>query len=132
MHDTSGEKSAPPKVPLLTPKFVVLSTWQPKSKDRTRCFPPRLPTHAGLRFEKAIVWPQPLLSNALGLMRHFHNGCALQTEGHRLAAIKLYLDFGFLPDPADFDGLLVWQAISRELRHPQLSAFISFFSSLQQ
>eukprot|EP00668_Euglena_longa_P003556 GGOE01004157.1.p3 GENE.GGOE01004157.1~~GGOE01004157.1.p3 ORF type:complete len:127 (-),score=11.01 GGOE01004157.1:13-393(-) len=85
MHDTSGEKSAPPKVPLLTPKFVVLSTWQPKSKDRTRCFPPRLPTHAGLRFEKAIVWPQPLLSNALGLMRHFHNGCALQTEGHRLA-----------------------------------------------
>eukprot|EP00668_Euglena_longa_P003558 GGOE01004159.1.p2 GENE.GGOE01004159.1~~GGOE01004159.1.p2 ORF type:complete len:116 (-),score=22.85 GGOE01004159.1:110-457(-) len=75
---------------------------------------------------------KPLLSNALGLMRHFHNGCALQTEGHRLAAIKLYLDFGFLPDPADFDGLLVWQAISRELRHPQLSAFISFFSSLQQ
>eukprot|EP00668_Euglena_longa_P035128 GGOE01045119.1.p2 GENE.GGOE01045119.1~~GGOE01045119.1.p2 ORF type:complete len:110 (-),score=19.50 GGOE01045119.1:13-342(-) len=28
---------------------------------------------------------KPLLSNALGLMRHFHNGCALQTEGHRLA-----------------------------------------------
>lgn len=62
------------------------------------------------------------LSHALHRLAEWHDRCYLGTQTVRLPAIKLYLDFGFLPDletPADRQA---WRAVRDQLDHPAFTS----------
>lgn len=65
------------------------------------------------------------LSYALKRMTEWHERCWLATSTGRLGAIKLYLDFGFLPDMAPENALEVWRNVQARLEHPALSAILA-------
>lgn len=61
------------------------------------------------------------MSYALQQMSQWHERAILDTSTGRVAAIKLYLDFGFLPDLTPPRAREVWTAFRRRLNHPALS-----------
>ncbi len=61
-----------------------------------------------------------MLSYTLGKLAQWHERCYLGTQSKRLPAIKLYLDFGFLPDldaPGAMEG---WREVRAALENPTL------------
>jgi hypothetical protein len=51
----------------------------------------------------------------------------LGTNTQRLWAIKCYLDFGFVPDPAERASIEAergWQALSQQLPHPAVERWL--------
>lgn len=60
------------------------------------------------------------LSYALNLLAQWHERCFLQTQTKRLNAIKLYLDFGFVPDMDIPYAEEIWREVKINLRHPAL------------
>jgi GNAT superfamily N-acetyltransferase len=61
------------------------------------------------------------LSYALRQMAQWHERAVLDTSIGRVAAIKLYLDFGFLPDLDKPGAREAWLAFRRKLNHPALA-----------
>eukprot|EP00906_Rhabdomonas_costata_P006633 RCo009654 len=78
-----------------------------------------LPEFEGLGLGRRLV--------ALSLRRLAEFGyrrCIIQTDAHRLGAIKLFLEVGFLPDlSATEDAASRWGEVSRKLPHPVLLAY---------
>jgi len=60
------------------------------------------------------------MSYALIAMAQWHDRCFLQTSANRLAAIKLYLDFGFRPDFTPANARASWEDVQAQLKHPAL------------
>ncbi len=60
------------------------------------------------------------LSFALNLLAQWHERCFLQTQTKRLNAIKLYLDFGFVPDMDIPYAEEIWREVKANLKHPTL------------
>lgn len=60
------------------------------------------------------------LSYALNLLSQWHERCFLQTQTKRLNAIKLYLDFGFVPDMDIPFAEEIWREVKFNLKHPIL------------
>lgn len=64
------------------------------------------------------------LSYALNKLAKWHDRCFLVTQTKRLNAIKLYLNFGFMPElevPEDND---IWREVKYNLKHPTLEKYI--------
>ena len=61
-----------------------------------------------------------MLARTLGLLAERHRRAMLDTQGKRLGAIKLYLDFGFLPDLQPDGARDAWRQIAAQLAHPAL------------
>lgn len=87
------------------------------------------------RIHWVIVHPQhrqqgiskAMLGHAMQRLAQSHEQAMLVTSLDRPWAIKLYLDFGFLPapseasDPGHFDG---WAALQKTLNHPRLADWL--------
>ncbi len=73
-------------------------------------------SHWGLGLGKAM------LSYALRQMAQWHKRAFLGTQTRRLAAIKLYLDFGFVPDLDSPWAREAWREVREVLDHPALSS----------
>ncbi len=66
---------------------------------------------------------KPLLSAVMNLSKDLgFQRVLLYTETARLPAIKLYLDFGFLPDLTYPEAQKAWELISSNLKHAALSS----------
>ena len=65
---------------------------------------------------------KPMMTEAMNLLKRLgHRRAILGTQAPRLAAIKLYLDFGFVPDMSAPDAQRAWRMVQAQLRHPALS-----------
>ncbi len=61
-----------------------------------------------------------MLSYTLTQMAQWHDRACLGTQTRRLPAIKLYLDFGFVPDLDPPGAVEAWRTVKAELKHPVL------------
>ena len=57
---------------------------------------------------------------ALERLSQWHEMALLGTQSRRLPAIRLYLDYGFLPDLEEDNAAQRWQHVSAHLDHPVL------------
>jgi hypothetical protein len=53
-------------------------------------------------------------------LARWHDRCYLATSTERVAAIRLYLNFGFVPDLSLPNAPAVWQELGARLKHPVL------------
>lgn len=60
------------------------------------------------------------LSYAMNRLAEWHGQCYLDTATARLPAIKMYLDFGFVPDLACPNAVEAWREVRAALDHPAL------------
>jgi beta-glucuronidase len=63
-----------------------------------------------------------MLAHALKQMAQWHDRAFLGTQTKRLAAIKIYLDFGFVPDMRYPGAERAWREVRANLDHPALRA----------
>ncbi len=63
-----------------------------------------------------------MLTHALNQMAKWHDRAFLGTQTRRIPAIKIYLDFGFVPDLDEPGALEAWLEVKTELNHPVLEA----------
>ncbi len=61
------------------------------------------------------------LTYAMNCLAELHRCCYLVTSGERIAAIKLYLDFGFEPDLTPANARGVWNEVRNRLAHPAIT-----------
>lgn len=64
------------------------------------------------------------LSFALKQLAQWHERVWLDTSSGRLAALKLYLDFGFVPDMDAPGARVAWQQVQQKLNHPVLAQYV--------
>jgi GNAT superfamily N-acetyltransferase len=62
------------------------------------------------------------LAFALNQLAQWHDRCCLGTQSRRHAAIRLYLDAGFVPDMESPGAIEGWREVKNALDHPALSA----------
>jgi GNAT superfamily N-acetyltransferase len=63
-----------------------------------------------------------MMTHALNAMAQWHERAFLGTQTRRLAAIKVYLDFGFVPDLRHDHAREAWREVAGQLAHPTLAA----------
>jgi beta-glucuronidase len=63
-----------------------------------------------------------MLTHALNHMAKWHDRAFLGTQTERIPAIKIYLDFGFIPDLAPPGAVQAWKKVKDRLDHPVLEA----------
>jgi GNAT superfamily N-acetyltransferase len=63
-----------------------------------------------------------MMTHALNAMAQWHERAYLGTQTKRLAAIKVYLDFGFVPDLRYPGAQEAWREVRAQLAHPTLAA----------
>jgi beta-glucuronidase len=61
------------------------------------------------------------MTHAMERLAQWHDRCMLGTQTKRLGAIRLYLDFGFLPDLEPTGAREAWRAVRASLQHPALA-----------
>jgi ribosomal protein S18 acetylase RimI-like enzyme len=74
------------------------------------------PAFQGLGLGKAA------LAHALRQLAKWHERCLLITQSRRLPAIRMYLNFGFLPDLSRPGAAVGWREVKAQLQHPTLEA----------
>lgn len=77
------------------------------------------PAYQGKGLAKAAM------SFVLKQLAQWHDRAWLDTSSGRLNAIKLYLDFGFLPDMDAPAAAIAWKQVQQRLHHPTLSRYVS-------
>ena len=65
---------------------------------------------------------KPAMTFTMRAMARWHCRAYLCTQAMRLPALKVYLDFGFLPDPASDRERALWALVAQALPHPVLTA----------
>lgn len=90
------------------------------------------PTERG-RIHWVVVHPdhqrrgltKPMMTRAMQRLAQSHPNAMLGTSSGRIWALKVYLDFGFYPDPAEMeakpDVLAAWREVQERLNHPLLA-----------
>lgn len=68
---------------------------------------------------------KPMMTVAMERLKQSHERCFLGTSTGRLAAIKVYLDFGFMPDLSHENSKEAWTEVASVLEHPLLAEFMS-------
>ena len=63
---------------------------------------------------------KPMMSVAMKRLKQSHDRCFLGTSTGRIAAIKVYLDFGFYPDFESENSQEAWAEVASVLDHPIL------------
>jgi len=64
------------------------------------------------------------LSHTLNQLARWHQRAVLTTQTRRLAAIRMYLEFGFVPD-LDLPGAPeAWREVAKEIDHPALKGLL--------
>ena len=79
------------------------------------------PEHQGRGLSKAMM------TRAMTRLAQSHSGAVLGTSSGRLGAVKVYLDFGFLPDPTQLveaETLQAWRDVQSVIEHPELEPFL--------
>jgi GNAT superfamily N-acetyltransferase len=66
---------------------------------------------------------KPMMTAAMKRLALSHERCYLTTATPRIAAIKVYLDFGFVPVADRPDAIRAWETVASVLRHPALEKF---------
>jgi hypothetical protein len=56
----------------------------------------------------------------LNKLAQWHDRCFLDSSTERLPALKLYLDFGFVPDLSNERAVENWREVRDKLKHPTL------------
>jgi GNAT superfamily N-acetyltransferase len=68
---------------------------------------------------------KPMMTRAMQRLAASHPGALLGTSAERIWAVKVYLDFGFYPDPAELEAkpevLEAWRRVQARLNHPLLA-----------
>lgn len=65
---------------------------------------------------------KPMMSVAMTRLKQSHERCFLDTSTGRLPAVKVYLDFGFIPDLSrENNSREVWAEVASVLEHPLLT-----------
>jgi GNAT superfamily N-acetyltransferase len=65
---------------------------------------------------------RPMMTAAMNHIKALgHERAVLGTQTPRLAAIKVYLDFGFVPDVGDDEARRAWRLVKQELPHSGLA-----------
>jgi len=65
------------------------------------------------------------LSFALNKLAQWHERCFLDSSTERLPALKLYLDFGFVPDLSKEQAVENWRGVKDKLEHPTLEKLLA-------
>lgn len=68
---------------------------------------------------------KPMMTQAMNRLAQEYHSAMLGTSSSRVWAIKVYLDFGFRPDPAQLDDPAIagaWRDLQAQLQHPALAA----------
>jgi GNAT superfamily N-acetyltransferase len=60
---------------------------------------------------------------AMNQLAQWHEAACLTASNSRLTAIKIYLEFGFLPDVENDAQAAAWRQVAAELDHPALASF---------
>jgi len=68
---------------------------------------------------------KPMMTRAMQRLAASHTNAMLGTSSERIWAIKVYLDFGFYPDPTEMETKLevavAWRRVQGQLNHPVLA-----------
>ena len=67
---------------------------------------------------------RPLMCAALELMRTWHTDAFLCTQTHRLRAVRVYLDLGFVPYIREEKDKTAWELAAKSIDHPVLKPFM--------
>lgn len=95
---------------------------------------PEVPDDRG-RIHWVVVHPahqrmglsKPMMTKAMARLAQDHAGAVLGTSSGRPWAVKVYLDFGFVPTPedlADTDALQAWHDVQSVIDHPVLTRLL--------
>ena len=66
-----------------------------------------------------------LMTAVMNRIRQSDRKCYLRTSTGRIPAIKVYIDFGFSPDPSNEDEKQAWIELSKNFDHPALREFLA-------
>lgn len=67
---------------------------------------------------------RPLIYAALELMRTWHTDAFLCTSTHRLRAVRVYLDLGFIPYIREENDKAAWELAAKSIDHPVLKEYM--------
>jgi ribosomal protein S18 acetylase RimI-like enzyme len=71
---------------------------------------------------------KPMMTHAMNRLAQEYRSAMLGTSSSRVWAVKVYLDFGFRPDPGQLDDPAIagaWRELQARLQHPALAALAS-------
>jgi ribosomal protein S18 acetylase RimI-like enzyme len=66
---------------------------------------------------------KPLVSKTMEIIKERHDKCYLTTQTESFKAIKIYLDFGFVPYLKDETCEKAWKMMADLLKHPALEKY---------
>lgn len=67
---------------------------------------------------------RPLVAAALARLSQLHSRAYLTSQTTSYKAIKLYLDYGFVPDMTAPDSQKAWSILQQVLQHPALKPYV--------